>query len=136
MLIPGVASSGTGIAHFRVFGQGTGIATVAHESSFYMKKRKEIRISFWDINDNSPLFIFRRGAERRNKRKELIIEVLKLVHPQKPTKDNLQRLSKIRRCDFLKALYALMDKEVIFKSGAGTKSDPYVYELAHEYIEH
>lgn len=95
--------------------------------------RQELKLNIWSDGDTSLLFTFRRGADRRNQHKKIIIDVLMNLHPGKPTKDNLQRLARIRRSDFLKALYGLMAKGTVFKFGAGKKADPCVYGLPNEH---
>lgn len=95
-----------------------------------MNEIKLKKPNIWEDEEWAPIFLLRRGAERRNRQRELIVEALKNVHPQKPTARNLQKLARIRRKGFLPLLKRLVEKGDIARYGSGTRGDPFVYGIA------
>lgn len=83
----------------------------------------------WDGVEFSPVMALKRGADRRLYHRAIIVEVLRLIDPQAPTKGNLQRLTKIRRKSFLPLLRHLIECGFVCRIGTGTKGDPFRYRL-------
>jgi hypothetical protein len=82
---------------------------------------------FWDDEEAAPVFLLKRGAERRSRLKELIVECLQNVHPRNPTSRVLQKLAQIRRKVFLPMLKEMFTRGEIMRFGKGTKNNPYRY---------
>jgi hypothetical protein len=76
-----------------------------------------------------------RGKERRKRYRDIIIETLQVLDDQRPTKDELQKLSHIRREKFIVVFRELLEIGVIDRFGSGNKKDPFRYALAFDYSE-
>lgn len=87
-----------------------------------------------DYQGDYRLFNLRRGAEKRQRAWEIIVEVLKAVSPKCPTRDQLQKLCRIRRKKFIGLLKSLIETGTIHKVGSGTKGDPFVYAIDPKYL--
>jgi hypothetical protein len=74
----------------------------------------------------------KRGANRRMSHNHIIIETLRVLREQKPTRDQLQKLSKIRRKRFIAVLKYLIEMGSVRRLGTGTKFDPYLYVLGEK----
>ena len=75
------------------------------------------------------------GAENKQRQKsqhQVIIETLHAMGDMKPTRDELQRLARIRRKDFVVLLKELLSGGDIERTGTGTKNDPYLYSVAKQ----
>lgn len=88
--------------------------------------------TIWDESYNpNYTFLLNLGRKaKKQKMREIAIEALKAVQPQRPTARELQKLTHIRRKEFLKLLRAMKDEGVLACSGTGTKADPYRYILS------
>lgn len=99
-----------------------------------MDMNNEIRLKIgfhWEDTPPSPLtFLMKKSADRRNKIKEIIVEVLKNVSPAQPTRDQLQLLCKVRRSRFISMLNELVERGEIEKHGRGSKRHPFRYSPA------
>lgn len=94
-----------------------------------MKHEQKIELTIWGDGPSDYIWLGKRSRERREKQKELILEVLQNVAPQKLTKGQLQRLAGIRRERFIKVLKRLIEQGVVFRYGLGTKSNPFTYSI-------
>lgn len=136
-------AEGFGNGNHRI-GAGTGIFYAVHTLSLpnskrfrndlildYMSKiQVNVRAFTWDDEPLSPLvFLMKRSADRRNRIREIIVEVLKNVTPAKPTRDELQKLCKVRRTRFIPMLKSLLERGSVERTGSGTKTDPFRYRL-------
>lgn len=73
-----------------------------------------------------------RGKERYDSHFHIVIAILDLAHPGAPTRDQLQKLVRIRRRRFIQVLRYLVDTGAVIKFGQGTKQEgPFRYRLAH-----
>lgn len=93
--------------------------------------------SFWDLDSTPvhPVILLKKGAERRNRLRELIVEVMRNVAPSKPTARQLQKLCRVRRNRFLPLLKSFVEKGVLIPCGSGTKGDPYKYVLNEQSLK-
>jgi hypothetical protein len=76
-----------------------------------------------------------RGRERRESHFQIVIETLRVLYPQMPTRDQLQKTVRIRRTRFIKVLQYLVDTGTVVKVGTGTKRDAFRYRLADGYLQ-
>ncbi len=83
----------------------------------------------WDDVVLSPVLLLKKGAERRRLLRNIIVEALRAVAPQRPTARNLQKLCRIRRKTFLPLLKEMLERGIVVRHGSGTKCDPYKYQL-------
>jgi DNA-directed RNA polymerase specialized sigma subunit len=88
--------------------------------------------SFWD--DSFIVLNMSRGVQRRQSHKEIVIETLRATVGRSPTKDELQKLSRIRRANFIVALKELLKLGKVERTGTGSKNDPFRYILAAEHL--
>lgn len=70
-----------------------------------------------------------RGQERYDSHFHIVMAILDLARPGAPTRDQLQKLVKIRRRRFIQVLRYLVDTGSVIKFGQGTKEDPFRYRL-------
>lgn len=70
-----------------------------------------------------------RGQERLQNHWRIILAMLHLARPYFPTRDQLQKLTRIRRKRFIEVLRYLMYTRSVIRSGQGTKEDPFRYRL-------
>lgn len=70
-----------------------------------------------------------RGPERRDNHFRIVAAILHLAGPLSPTRDQLQKLSRIRRKRFIQVLRYLVDTGAVTKFGQGTKEDPFKFRL-------
>jgi hypothetical protein len=75
-----------------------------------------------------------RGQAKRMAHGLIVIETLREICGGKPTRDQLQKFSKIRRKRFILLLKHLIETESVKRIGSGTKFDPYLYELGEKEI--
>ena len=94
--------------------------------------KEKIELNIWGEGNGDFIFLGKRARERRNKQRELIIEVLQNVAPDRPTRDELQKLAGIRREPFIKVLKRLMDKGEVFRYGTGVRGDPFTFGFKGE----
>jgi len=92
--------------------------------------RKEIDLNIWGDYRDDVIFVGKRSRERREKQTVLVLEVLRNVDPRRPTRDQLQKLSGIRRTLFIAVLNRLLEKGEVMRFGRGVKDDPFVYGLS------
>lgn len=83
--------------------------------------------SVWD--EAFHILNMKRGQARRMTYHLIIIETLRALSG-KPTKDQLQKFSRIRRARFVPVLRFLIESGQVIRSGSGTKFDPFVYSLS------
>ena len=88
--------------------------------------------SFGGDNNSHDILNQKRGPNRRMSHHLIIIETLRAISGGKPTKDELQRLSHIKRARFISVLKFLIETESVVRSGAGTKFSPFVYALGEK----
>ena len=87
-----------------------------------------------DTNLNLPetsrhLLTLPRGKERYDSHFHIVTAILDLARPGAPTRDQLQKLVRIRRRRFIQVLRYLVDTGAVIKFGEGTKEDPFRYRL-------
>lgn len=70
-----------------------------------------------------------RGEERLRSHWRIVLAILHLASPHCPTRDQLQKLTRIRRKRFIEVLRYLMHTRSVVRSGQGTKEDPFRYRL-------
>lgn len=89
----------------------------------------------WDDDGNAhDILNQKRGQNRRMTHGLIVIETLRAISGGKPTRDQLQKFSKIRRKRFIVVLKHLIEIESVKRTGSGTKFDPYLYELGEKEI--
>lgn len=96
-----------------------------------MKSEIVFNMPSW-LDDAHDILNQQRGQNRRMSYHLIVIETLRALSGGKPTKNQLQKFSKIRRKRFIEVLKYLIETESVRRSGAGTKFDPYVYELGEK----
>jgi hypothetical protein len=84
------------------------------------------------FDDGWTILNMRRGKERRMALPLIIIETLRTLGEEKPTRDELQKLSKIRRQRFITILRDLIETKSVYRVGNGTKFRPYLYCLGEK----
>lgn len=84
------------------------------------------------FDDEYETLNMKRGSNRRMNYHNIIVTTLRVLRDQKPTRDQLQKLSKIRRKRFIEVLKYLLKNESVKRLGTGTKFDPYVYMLGEK----
>ncbi|OQW48545.1 MAG: hypothetical protein A4S09_13670 [Proteobacteria bacterium SG_bin7] len=90
------------------------------------------------MNDTKPildeqiklLLSLPRGPKRRDNHFRIVAAILHLAHPLSPTRDQLQKLSRIRRKRFIQVLRYLVDTGTVIRTGEGTKESPFRYRLS------
>lgn len=70
-----------------------------------------------------------RGQERLKSHWRIVLAILHIARPHCPTRDQLQKLTKIRRKRFIEVLRYLMYTRSVVRFGQGTKEDPFRYRL-------
>jgi hypothetical protein len=70
-----------------------------------------------------------RGQERLKNHYRIILAILNIAGPQSPTRDQLQKLTRIRRKRFIEVLRYLMHTRSVVRFGDGTKESPFRYRL-------
>lgn len=70
-----------------------------------------------------------RGKERLKNHYRIILAVLHLAGPHSPTRDQLQKLTRIRRKRFIEVLRFLMHTRSVVRFGEGTKESPFRYRI-------
>lgn len=91
--------------------------------------KDKIELTIWGDGPSDYIFLGKRSRERREKQRELVLEVLQNISPHRPTRDQLQRLAGIRRGVFIKVLKRMMDKGEVFRFGRGVRTEPFTYGL-------
>lgn len=87
----------------------------------------------WDADNTAhDLLTMGRGKDRTFNHPHIIMAVLRELKDQTPTRDQLQKLSRIRRRRFIVVLKHLLDSGSIIRVGAGTKFSPFLYALAEK----
>lgn len=83
-------------------------------------KKLTIKIpGFFD--DAYDILTMKRGRQRRDSYHIIILETLQALGDQRPTKDQLQVASRIRRSRFIPVLKMLLETKSVERSGSGTK---------------
>jgi predicted transcriptional regulator len=95
-----------------------------------MNKTKPEPESMNQTEPNHRLLTLPRGRERRESHFQIVIATLQFLYPERPTRDLLQKASRIRRKRFIVVLKQLVESGAVIKSGKGTKKDPFKYCLA------
>ena len=85
-------------------------------------------------NNAYEVLTMKRGKQRRMSYHAIIIETLRALGDQRPTRDQLQKFSKIRRKRFIMVLKQLLETESVKRNGSGTRCDPYKYALGEKEI--
>ena len=89
----------------------------------------------WDDDNNAhDILNMPRGQAKRMAHGLIIIETLRAISGGKPTRDELQKFSKLRRKRFIVVLKYLLETESVVRSGSGTKFDPFRYALGEKEI--
>lgn len=70
-----------------------------------------------------------RVKERYDSHFHIVMAILELARPGSPTRDQLQKLTRIRRKRFIAVLRYLVETGSVIKFGQGTKQDPFRYRL-------
>jgi hypothetical protein len=96
---------------------------VMNEVTFSM-----LRLSLDPAENSYEVLSMKRGQRRRLSYHLIIIETLRALSG-KPTRDQLQKFSKIRRKRFIPVLRHLLEIGSVLRTGTGTKFDPFLYEL-------
>ena len=94
-----------------------------------MKQEIKLPDELWDGVELPAVLALKKGPERRNQLRQIVVASLEVVAPQRPTARNLQKLSRIRRKAFLPLLKYLLGRGQIARDGSGTRGDPYTYRL-------
>ncbi len=95
----------------------------------------EIKFTMPPWHDNAyDILTMKRGKDKRMIHALIVIETLRAISGRKPTRDQLQKFSKLRRKRFIVVLKHLMDTGSVIRSGSGTKFSPYLYELGEKEI--
>lgn len=93
----------------------------------------------WSLDEEegraNDILTMPRGQARRMAHGLIIIETLRAISGGKPTRDQLQKFSKLRRKRFIQVLKHLLETASVIRSGSGTKFDPYRYELGAKEIK-
>lgn len=84
------------------------------------------------MEDAYHILNMKRGQERRMSHPLIVIETLRALGDQRPTRDQLQKLSKIRRKQFITILRHLLETKSVERIGGGTRFDPYLYVLGEK----
>ena len=83
----------------------------------------------WNKNNYArEILTMKRGNRRRASLGQIVIETLRATRGM-PSKDELQKLSRIRRDRFLPVLKYLVDARFVSRAGTGRKGDPFLYRL-------
>ena len=85
-------------------------------------------LSCEERNRSFELLTLKRGEQRIDSLAEFIVAALKNCTVS-PTKDELQKLSQIRRDRFLPVLRDLIGTGAINRTGTGLKGEPFRYRL-------
>jgi len=98
---------------------------------------KEIKFEIpewsWDDETNAnELLTMGRGKARTFNHPHIIMTVLRKLKGQMPTRDQLQKFSRIRRKRFIVVLKHLLDTGSVTRVGEGTKFSPYLYALGEK----
>ena len=75
----------------------------------------------------------RRSENRKHAHHLIVIEFLKGMVGINPTRDQLQKLVRIRRRRFIQVLKYLINCGEVIKVGTGLKGDPFRYRLGEKY---
>jgi len=96
---------------------------------------KEIKFEMppWsmDMNGAHDILTMKRGQQRRMSLPLIVIETLRATSG-KPTRDQLQKFSRIRRKRFIPILKHLLETDSVVRTGSGTKFDPFRYALGEK----
>ena len=84
-------------------------------------------------NNVFEILTMKRGQRRRMAYHLIIVEALRALSG-KPTRDELQKFSKIRRKRFIQVLKHLLETESVKRFGTGTKFDPHRFGLGEKEI--
>lgn len=71
----------------------------------------------------------KRNSLRRFNHPHFILDALRAAYPHQPTRDELQKMARIRRKDFIKKLKYLISCGSIKRIGSGTKAVPFRFTL-------
>ena len=75
-----------------------------------------------------------RGKERRESHFQIVLATLRFLSPEYPTRDQLQKASRIRRKRFIQVLKYLLNTGTVVKFGAGEKRNPFLFKLSDEHL--
>ena len=84
------------------------------------------------FDDGWHVLNLRRGQERRMSYHLIIVETLRSLGDQRPTRDQLQKCAKIRRKQFVAVLKYLLETRSVERIGGGTRFVPYLYVLGEK----
>ena len=90
--------------------------------------------SWCSDGDAYEILTMQRGQAKRMAHALIVIETLRAISGGKPTRDQLQKFSKLRRKRFIQVLKYLLETASIVRSGEGTKFSPFRYALAEKEI--
>lgn len=85
-------------------------------------------------NNAHEILNMQRGQAKRMAHGLIVIETLRHISGGKPTRDQLQKFSRLRRKRFIQVLKQLLETESVVRSGSGTKFDPFRYALGEKEI--
>lgn len=75
------------------------------------------------FDPNYRLLTLGRGRERRESHFHIVIETLRELDPQMPSRDQLQKIVRIRRKRFIRVLQYLVNTGTVIRTGSGKKND-------------
>ena len=104
--------------------------SLVHEDSLMNILKFELpKFSWSESNYARDLLTMKRGRQRRAAHGHIVIETLRAITGGAPTKDELQKLSRIRRDRFIPVLKYLIGAGAVVRSGTGRKFDPFRFSL-------